>query len=276
MVVGMVIFFTSYWINKQGSFLYSKQEIEINDYVSTVKLYLDENPSFQTEDFIGELTYFADCAGFSLQVNLTDTWEDWREDSSLLGSRVVEVLNHVYEGIGVETILSPQSELRECFATNATSDTIVDYLRNTEIVANHQTDIIKDLAFNIDFSNTEFKVGAWMALITGCLVSLSTAMVLIPSYVSSVMKFRSGYLPSLGDREFLRCRFAPDVVAVLLGSAFWGTFFTSIAAMILSAVVAVSMLAALFLFVVFLCLICSRPSSQQLDQLCWGQSLGSL
>lgn len=239
MVVGMVIFFTRFWMSQKGDILYSKTEVEYNDYVSSIQLDLDENPEYQAQLFVDDLTQFATCTQTLLQVNLGEIWPDWRDEWWSIGSRLVQILNEVFDSQGLEVILIERDDLDECLAETENLETIFQYLLHTEIVSNHETDFLKDITSELDISHQEFNAGSWMALAAGCLVSLSTAIVLIPAYVSSVLKFRSGFTPSLADREFLRYRFAPDVITTLIGSAFWGTFFTSVAAMGLAVAIAV-------------------------------------
>ena len=69
---------------------------------------------------------------------------------------------------------------------------------------------------------------------------LTIAMVFVPSFVSSVIKLRSGVLPSLrGDREsFLQFRTSPDSTSVLFGSSLWGCFYTSVTCFLIFGLVA--------------------------------------
>lgn len=276
MVIGMVIFFTSFWIGQKGDLLYTKSEAELNEYVASIKLDLDENPAYQTQAFVDDLTQFATCTQTILQVDFGETWADWREEWWSIGARLTQTLNEVFDSQGIDVILFERNDLDDCLAASENIETIVQYLLHTEIALNHETDVLKDLTTELDVSHREFTAGSWMALLAGCMVSLSTALVLIPAYASSVLKFRSGYTPSLSDGEFLRCRFAPDVVTTLIGSAFWGTFFTSVAAMVLAVAVAVRCtlgrgyhgLTFLFLFqgILHNCRTCSCWSSRRLPR----------
>lgn len=55
------------------------------------------------------------------------------------------------------------------------------------------------------------------------------AFVTIPSYVSQVLRFRAGDIPSLDDLSFLQLRKALDLSTTLFASSFWGSLFTSLA-----------------------------------------------
>jgi hypothetical protein len=75
----------------------------------------------------------------------------------------------------------------------------------------------------------------WMivvAVLVGLTCGLSAAMNMmlcyLPSSISTIIKFRYGVIPSLRDKQFVRYRYSQDQVAVLFGSIFWGSFYTSV------------------------------------------------
>ena len=66
-----------------------------------------------------------------------------------------------------------------------------------------------------------------MGALSGILAASGIAVVFVPSYISSVLKFRSGFFPSLKSKDFLQYRFAQDQSTILFGSAFWGSLYTA-------------------------------------------------
>jgi hypothetical protein len=69
-------------------------------------------------------------------------------------------------------------------------------------------------------------------LAIGTVVAFSTAAYLaltyIPSVATTILKLRSGAIPTLRDSHFNKYRVAADQVAILTGSLFWGCFISSI------------------------------------------------
>ncbi len=49
---------------------------------------------------------------------------------------------------------------------------------------------------------------------------------LLMTYISTVLKFRRGVLPSLKDNKFIIYRYSAEQATVLFGSSLWGCFFT--------------------------------------------------
>jgi hypothetical protein len=98
-------------------------------------------------------------------------------------------------------------------------------------VLTYSSDALKDLVSDFDITPEKYRTAAILGLIGGFLTVLYIASILIPSFISTAMKYRSGVKPTLGNPEFLRFRYAMDTVTVLLGSAFWGCFFTATGAM---------------------------------------------
>ena len=89
----------------------------------------------------------------------------------------------------------------------------------------------------LDFTGTSYTI----AISAGLVVALACVgyvwLVYIPSFVSTVLKFRSGEIKSLNDRSFLQYRKNLDQVTVLFGSAFWGTFFSCLSGGILTGLI---------------------------------------
>ena len=80
----------------------------------------------------------------------------------------------------------------------------------------------------------------WMvlsAIIIGLACGLFAAIYItlhyVPSSVSTIIQFRSGVIPSLRDKSFMKYRYSQDLIAVLFGSIFWGAFYTSLAVFVL-------------------------------------------
>ena len=67
-------------------------------------------------------------------------------------------------------------------------------------------------------------VGTFLAF----LIALSLAVIYIPSVTSTMLKLRCGEIPTLRNKDYNRYRCAPDQVALLTGSLFWGSLFSSI------------------------------------------------
>jgi len=67
-------------------------------------------------------------------------------------------------------------------------------------------------------------VGTAVAFLT----ALYLAMSYIPSVTTTILRLRSGDIPTLRDPEFNRHRIAADQVSILTGSLFWGCFVSSV------------------------------------------------
>lgn len=65
--------------------------------------------------------------------------------------------------------------------------------------------------------------GAFFAILS----ILNIVACYIPSFVSNVLQFRSGAIPSLHDKTFGRYRKNVDTVTSVFGTAFWGQLFTA-------------------------------------------------
>ena len=58
--------------------------------------------------------------------------------------------------------------------------------------------------------------------------ALSLALVYIPSVTATILQLRCGIIPTLRDKNFNIYRHAPDQVALITGSLFWGSLVSSI------------------------------------------------
>lgn len=62
------------------------------------------------------------------------------------------------------------------------------------------------------------------------IAAVSLAVVYIPSILMTCLKLRCGLIPTLRDKNFNNYRRAPDQVALITGSIFWGSLVSSILA----------------------------------------------
>lgn len=69
---------------------------------------------------------------------------------------------------------------------------------------------------------------AAIAVPTGLITAIATTLVYIPSSIHTLMKFRSGVIPSLRDPTFITYRTGLQDNAYMLGSMFWGLIVTTI------------------------------------------------
>jgi hypothetical protein len=87
--------------------------------------------------------------------------------------------------------------------------------------------------FSLALSVARAGIAGTAGLLSGVGACFAIAMVYIPSFISTCLKYRTGVFPSLRDRSFPMYRVAVDLVTTLYGSAFWGCIFTGIIATIL-------------------------------------------
>ncbi|CAB9513809.1 expressed unknown protein [Seminavis robusta] len=92
----------------------------------------------------------------------------------------------------------------------------------------------------LDLSPWQFRLGLSIGLFGALLGVSAIACVYVPSFVSSVLKLRSGFNPSLkGDYEgFLMFRKSPDATSILFGCNLWGCFYTALIAFAIFGIVA--------------------------------------
>jgi len=84
------------------------------------------------------------------------------------------------------------------------------------------------------------KISFSIGLIPALMSSMGVAITFIPSYITTVIRFRSGILGSLRDKDFLFYRYAQDRVAMLFGSAFWAALLSAVYFWILCSAIAFS------------------------------------
>jgi len=72
------------------------------------------------------------------------------------------------------------------------------------------------------------KIAFTVGLIPALISTIAIAITFIPSYVTAVIRFRSGTMGSLRDQQFLFYRYAQDRISVLFGSAFWAPLLSAI------------------------------------------------
>lgn len=71
-------------------------------------------------------------------------------------------------------------------------------------------------------------IASAFGILSGFGTAAATCLVYIPSSVHTLMKFRSGVIPSLRDPNFLRYRSGLENMAYLIGAMFWGLMITSL------------------------------------------------
>lgn len=69
-------------------------------------------------------------------------------------------------------------------------------------------------------------VPLYVATFLAFIVAFSLAILYIPSVTRTILKLRCGHIPTLHNKNFNRFRCAPDQVALLSGSLFWGSLFS--------------------------------------------------
>jgi hypothetical protein len=88
---------------------------------------------------------------------------------------------------------------------------------------------------SLDLPLVRFQTAAAVALVAALVAILGIAIVYIPSFVSTVLKFRSGYFASLkGGEPFQQLRSNSNQVTTLLGNAFWGAAYSGFLAALLA------------------------------------------
>lgn len=67
-----------------------------------------------------------------------------------------------------------------------------------------------------------------VATVIAFISSLSLAITYIPSVTTTILRLRNGHIATLRNKDFNRYRCAPDQVALLTGSLFWGSLFSGV------------------------------------------------
>ncbi|CAB9513803.1 expressed unknown protein [Seminavis robusta] len=112
------------------------------------------------------------------------------------------------------------------FATNGTHITNGEYLFDgVAIVPLNGNQIVARV------QDGEFQAASSVGLAAAVVATVGIAVVFIPSFVSTVLKFRCGILTSLkGGEAFQYLRTSPNQVTWLLGSALWGAAYSGLLA----------------------------------------------
>ena len=66
------------------------------------------------------------------------------------------------------------------------------------------------------------------AVFVAVLTTAFLALIYIPSTTTTILKLRSGYIPTLRNKHFCWYRRAPDQVTLLTGMIFWGTLVSGV------------------------------------------------
>lgn len=67
-----------------------------------------------------------------------------------------------------------------------------------------------------------------IAVVVAFTTTAFLAITYIPSVSATILKLRCGFIPTLQNKEFNKYRRAPDQVALLTGSIFWGTLVSGV------------------------------------------------
>jgi hypothetical protein len=219
-VFGILIFFTRVFYHKQKDFFYSDEEKDYQAYISASSAILYGN---YTQVLGDDFYYFLSCAQEVLNVDL------YSEGGGLIDyTQPWNFISYITLKFGSYSV-ARASELSTCFELYPT---VASFFDDSNNVLSYNTNSLKDLVQDFDISPQKYIAAAWCGLVGGFVAVIYIVSLLIPSFISTVMKYRSGVIPSLTNPEFLRYRYAMDTVTVLLGSAFWGCFFTATGAML--------------------------------------------
>jgi len=219
-VFGILIFFTRVFYHKQKDFFYTDEEKDYQAYIETSSAILYGNYT----EVLGDNYYnFLYCTQEVLGVDLYAEGGGFIDYS--LPWNFVLYLSYQFGSYSA----AKSSDLSTCFEQYPEVSSFLDDSNN---VLSYESDTLKDLVRDFDISEEKYIAAVWCGLVGGFLAVIYIVTLLIPSFVSTVMKYRSGVIPSLNDPEFLRYRYAMNTVTVLLGSAFWGCFFTATGAML--------------------------------------------
>ena len=217
-IFGIMIFFTRVFFYQQKDYFYSDEEKVYQAYVKMSSELLYGNYT----DILGDdYYYFLYCAQTIMEIDL------YAEGGSLVD--YTQPWNFIsYVTTYYLSYEDAKVALQPCFEAYPAVSKFFDDSNNA---LTYTSDTLKDLVSDFDITPEKYRIAAMFGLVGGFLTVLYIAAILIPSFVSTVMKYRSGVKSTLTNPEFLRFRYAMDTVTVLLGSAFWGCFFTATGAM---------------------------------------------
>jgi hypothetical protein len=221
-VIGFVIFVAFVLFKNEDDIFYSNQERAEKQAYEAASSRLG---TYYTDEFQDLYREYKWCVEDTVSANFTFAeYFDVQNDDVITAYFLLTWIGDVYGNL-TYALASP--ELAECFDERGQ---IEAYLTDTETVSSYKGNFIKDFVDDNELTRRYYRLAVTVGLLGGFFVALSVFVVFIPSFVSTVLKFRSGIIPSLGDREFLRFRYALDVTTVLFGSAFWGALFSATAA----------------------------------------------
>jgi hypothetical protein len=220
-IFGLLVFFTRVFYYKQKDFFYSKDELNYQSYLATQKQILFGGN--YTESLGEDYSYFFSCAQkyVALDTALLYTGGLFDPTKPWVFIPYLTTTFGSYE--------AAKEALKVCYDSYPL---VASYLDDSFEVLGYQEDDLKKLVASLDVTPSKYTAAAWCGLIGGFAAVTYIAVILIPSFISTVLKYRSGVKPTLTSPEFLRYRYAMDTTTVLLGSAFWGCFFTATGAFI--------------------------------------------
>jgi hypothetical protein len=216
-VLGILIFLTRVFYYKRNEFFYTSEESELKNSYEIIKNTILQQ---QNETFNVQYSGFVNCTLEIYGYDYFYTIGGYEQPYNFL-----YYMNSTYDSAYKELTRT----LKSCFESYPL---VTTFINNTFIYYSYKPNIIKDQIANLDITPQKYQIAAMCGLVGGFVVVIYIAAIMIPSFVSTVMMFRSGVIPSLNDKEFLRYRYAMDTVTVLIGSAFWGCFFSAVGAMI--------------------------------------------
>jgi hypothetical protein len=218
-IFGIMIFFSRVFFYKQKDFFYSNEE---RDYQARIKRSSELLYGNYT-DVVGDDYYlFLNCSQSILGVDLLAEGGglvDYTQPWSFIAYITAKYL----------TYGDAKAALKLCFDAYPVVSMFLDDSHDT---LRYASDKLKDLVRDLKITPHHYDAAVIFGLLGGFLAVTYIAVLLIPSFITTAMKYRSGVTPTLTDPEFLRKRCAMDTVTVLLGSAFWGCFFTATGAML--------------------------------------------
>jgi hypothetical protein len=213
-VFGIMIFFTRVFYYQQKEFFYSNEENSVRAKIAKTEEILYGNYT----DVLGDdYFYFLNCTEEVLGVDL-ETIGGAFVDYTLPWNFIAYLTTYFTSYEEAKAYLQP------CFDAFPTIGKFFDDSYNA---TSYSGNSFKDLVSDFDITPGKYIAAAYCGLAGGFVAVFYIAVTLIPSFVSTVMKYRSGIKSTLTNPEFLRYRYAMDTVTVLLGSAFWGCFFTA-------------------------------------------------
>ena len=216
MIFGLLIFFTRVCYHKQKDFFYTNEELEYQSYLETQKQIL----------FGGNYT---EALGEDFSEFVACTLNNLPSDAALAATRGGSATFIPYLILTFGSYEAAKETLNVCYEAYPS---VATYFDDSYEVLAYDADDLKEFVVGLGVTPSQYIAAAWCGLIGGFIAISYIAIILIPSFVSTVMKYRSGVITTLTSPEFLRYRYAMDTTTVLLGSAFWGCFFTATGAFI--------------------------------------------